>query len=125
MSHPSLLILDSEGFKAVIKFQSPLSLLHRLSPSLWEVEKLGFTACCGLFERSRKLLETPAITIEFTHVVQKERERERERVGEGGREKACAGSQTEDWCDIRSGRAFETLQHVFPTSPPLPVNCSI
>lgn len=35
------LILDSEGFRAVIKFQSPLSLLHWLSLSLWEAEKLG------------------------------------------------------------------------------------
>lgn len=35
------LILESEGFKAVIKFQSPLSLLHWLSPSLWEAEKPG------------------------------------------------------------------------------------
>lgn len=35
------LILDSEGFKVVIKFQSPLSLLRRLSPALWEAENLA------------------------------------------------------------------------------------
>lgn len=53
LSHIGLGAKEREGFQAIIKFQSQLSVLHWPSPALsvggWEV---GIAACCGLFESS-------------------------------------------------------------------------